>query len=112
MIKLLEPATAVDAVADDSGQLILAIGTESGSIDIYVVSQAVEVKHVHKVDIRYVNRSSVLHEECLTPSSSSLAHAGPVNRLAWRRRDAQLQLASCSDDRSVRVFDVDPALPE
>lgn len=40
----------------------------------------------------------------------SSSHVAAVNRLAWRQaREGRsgLQLASCSDDRSVRVFDVE-----
>lgn len=39
------------------------------------------------------------------------SHAATVNRLAWRPiSDAtnHLQLASCADDRSVRIFDISP----
>ena len=91
-IKLPEAATAVDTVAVPGGRgVLLAIGTESGGVELHTLSEGLESTSSVKVD----------QEE---------GHVGPVNRLAFRpSKDGgrkEVVLASCSDDRSVRVFAV------
>ena len=55
-IKLSGGATAVDMVdASPHGDAILAVGTESGSIDLYGISRRagqIETKHLIKLDAR------------------------------------------------------------
>ncbi|WWD16158.1 hypothetical protein CI109_100583 [Kwoniella shandongensis] len=94
-IKLTEAATAIDVIsmgeANAAEQLLLAIGTESGTISIHSVSA----------------KSDVVETRPLSTIDQSASHVDDVNRLAWRRNaDGKMSLASCSDDRSVRVFDI------
>ena len=42
----------------------------------------------------------------LWQASQFHAHAGAVRRLAWRQRNVGVQLATCSEDHAVRLFDV------
>lgn len=55
-IKLSDGATAVDMVnASPYGDVILAVGTESGSMDLYGISRRagqIETKHLIKLDSR------------------------------------------------------------
>ncbi|KAK8869580.1 hypothetical protein IAR55_000147 [Kwoniella newhampshirensis] len=92
IIKLTEAATAVDMISTgQSGVYILGAGTESGSISIYSVSVT----------------SEAVSAQLLVTIDPSISHVDDVNRLAWRRSaEGELLLASCSDDRSVRVFNV------
>ncbi|ODN98383.1 elongator complex protein 2 [Cryptococcus wingfieldii CBS 7118] len=89
-VKLTEATTAVAVVAKPSSDgYLMAIGTESGSISVHSVNaEGSEVAHLETLDHRDT-------------------HVSTVNRLAWRDIDGALSLASCSDDRSVRVFSVD-----
>ena len=69
----------------------MAIGTEGGAIRIHRIDREGSSEHVGDVE-------------------TSIAHAGVVNRLAWRPASGDrngLELASCSDDRSVRIFEVE-----
>ncbi len=52
-VKLSEGATAVDMVEGGLGDLLLAVGAESGNIGIYSISRAskdVEAKLVREID--------------------------------------------------------------
>ncbi|WVW82861.1 hypothetical protein I302_104873 [Kwoniella bestiolae CBS 10118] len=89
-IKFNEATTSVDMIPYQDGYL-LAVGTEIGSMSIYSLTK----------------ESGDIKAEVLTTLDESISHVGPVNRLAWRRQDGKYQLASCSDDRSVRVFDIE-----
>ncbi|WWC69248.1 uncharacterized protein I206_103185 [Kwoniella pini CBS 10737] len=94
IIKFNEATTSVSIISPNINErkYLLAVGTEIGSISIYtldIIEEEVKSKEL------------IIFDE-------SISHVGPVNRLAWRRKDdGKLQLASCSDDRSVRVFDVE-----
>ncbi|WRT67342.1 uncharacterized protein IL334_004312 [Kwoniella shivajii] len=89
-IKFTEATTAVDIISYQDSYL-LAVGTETGSISIHSLKQVED-----KVESKE-----------LISLESSISHVAPVNRLAWRWKGDRVQLASCSDDRSVRVFDVE-----
>eukprot|EP01130_Rhizamoeba_saxonica_P017342 TRINITY_DN8379_c0_g1_i1.p1 TRINITY_DN8379_c0_g1~~TRINITY_DN8379_c0_g1_i1.p1 ORF type:complete len:810 (-),score=215.16 TRINITY_DN8379_c0_g1_i1:48-2477(-) len=65
---------------------ILAIGLENGSIKLY----------------KYIDSNC---EEWITINTND-AHADTVKRLKWRTIDGRLQLASCSLDHSIRVFNI------
>ncbi|WVF71999.1 hypothetical protein IAT40_006810 [Kwoniella sp. CBS 6097] len=95
-IKLDDSATAVDIIAlpataeQADRRYLIAVGTESGVISIYSLKRAtdqVETKALYTLE-------------------QSISHVGAINRLAFRRVGDKVQLASASDDRSVRVFDI------
>jgi WD40 repeat protein len=87
-IKLDQAATAVDLV-EAGNKRLLAVGTETGSIAIYDVKADGSTSQLLEVD-------------------SAPAHSESVNRVAWRPVNAAglIQLASCSDDRSTRIYDL------
>ncbi|WVQ98910.1 hypothetical protein IAU59_006041 [Kwoniella sp. CBS 9459] len=96
-IKLEESVTAVEiiavlssAVSSQKGRYLIAIGTESGAISIHSLK---------RVD-------AVVETRVLATLDQSITHVGAINRLAFRRVGDRVQLASASDDRSVRVFDI------
>ncbi|OCF55861.1 elongator complex protein 2 [Kwoniella mangroviensis CBS 10435] len=90
-IKFTEATTSVDMIIQpNSNGYLLAVGSETGSVSIYALEQ---------VESEIRSKELIVFDE-------SISHVGPVNRLAWRNKDGRLQLASCSDDRSVRVFDI------
>lgn len=43
---------------------------------------------------------------CVWEASRFNAHAGAVRRLAWRRGTNGMQLATCSEDHAVKLFEV------
>jgi elongator complex protein 2 len=109
--KCTEGVNSVDMIEerDDSGQLLLALGTETGAIAIYRITtgESVETEILLKVDTRCVLSTYSLMHRTDVSCNNSISHVGAVNRLAWRRtKKGELQLASCSEDRSVRVFDI------
>ncbi|ORY28327.1 elongator protein [Naematelia encephala] len=92
-ITFTKSITAVDATTVD-GVAYLAIGEESGVI------------HIYRLGIGETQSTLLLTFD------PSISHVGAVNRLAWRparhvEAKKKMQLASCSEDRSVRVFDID-----
>ncbi|WVR05373.1 hypothetical protein IAU60_002387 [Kwoniella sp. DSM 27419] len=90
-VKLEEAATAVDICPlGVDGRYLMAVGTDSGSVSVHELVRTgrdVETKHV----------ATVQEDD---------GHVGTINRLAFRKTGDKVQLASASDDRSVRVFDV------
>nr|ODN87872.1 elongator complex protein 2 [Cryptococcus depauperatus CBS 7841] len=88
-IKFNEAATAVDIISYEAKEL-LAAGTESGSMSIYILRVT----------------ENVVEADLLTTFEPRMSHVGAVNRLAWRKLAGSLSLASCSEDRSVRVFGI------
>ncbi|KAG8962991.1 hypothetical protein FRC03_003541, partial [Tulasnella sp. 419] len=97
-IKLDEAATAVDfGSVDGDGRWRLAIGLENGHIVIY--SSTPSEPTVWSLDLTM---------------DSNLAHADQIHRIAWRPTSSETesqprnlkQLASCSEDRTVRVFEI------
>ncbi|WWC89777.1 uncharacterized protein L201_004703 [Kwoniella dendrophila CBS 6074] len=95
IIRFNDATTSVDLINSNSNSnqgYLLAVGTELGQISIYQLNQ---------------DEHSEIHSKELITLDQSISHVGPVNRLAWRNRNGKLQLASCSDDRSVRIFDVE-----
>ncbi|KAG8850535.1 hypothetical protein FRB91_008987 [Serendipita sp. 411] len=89
-IKLEQGATAVDfRPADDSGMVLMAIGLENGDILIYAGSLG--SSHDWSLHLK------------LPPS---LAHSDHVRSVRWRPERNLLQLASCSDDHSVRILEL------
>ncbi|OCF36604.1 elongator complex protein 2 [Kwoniella heveanensis BCC8398] len=91
-IKLDESATAVEIIGlpTSQGRYLVAVGTESGSISIHALSRT-----ENGVTTRLLNTLD-----------QSMSHVGAINRLAFRRLGDKVQMASASDDRSVRVFDI------
>lgn len=86
VIKLTEGVTAVALTTAQGQGDILAVGTETGCIEFFLLSHpAVEPTRLFGV-----------------PSADS--HASAVNRLAWH--PTLLRLSSASEDRSVRVYDI------
>ncbi|GJE84599.1 WD40 repeat-like protein [Phanerochaete sordida] len=92
-LALPEAATAVAFAPVDADQRRrLAVGLESGEIVVY--SSAVHAPAEWRVD-------------CTVPSQ--LAHVGQVHRVAWRPQEPGArvrQLASCSEDGTLKVLDV------
>ncbi|ORX33777.1 elongator protein [Kockovaella imperatae] len=82
-IKLEEGATAVHCARG-----LLAVGLETGIIEIYRVSDA----------------ESEPSLRIMTHKLLRISHVGPLNRLCWNPHKPLL--ASCSDDKSVRIFAV------
>ncbi|AAW41943.2 conserved hypothetical protein [Cryptococcus deneoformans JEC21] len=90
-IKLTVASTAVAMINDGSDGYLLAVGKESGSIEVFTVA---------------VNRDGV-KSDLLSTFDRRVSHVSAVNKLAWRNVEGVLSLASCSDDRSVRVYKVE-----
>ncbi|KIP12875.1 hypothetical protein PHLGIDRAFT_61192 [Phlebiopsis gigantea 11061_1 CR5-6] len=91
-LKCPEASTAVAfAPADVDQRRRLAIGLESGEILIY--SSAVSTPSEWREDIRI---------------PTHIAHVGQIHRVAWRPQISQAvrQLASCSEDGTLKVLDV------
>lgn len=92
-LKLPEAATAVAfAPADGDQRRRLAVGLESGEIVIF--SSAVDAPAEWRQDYTV---------------PKGLAHVGQIHRLAWRPQRAGSsvrQLASCSEDGTLKVLDV------
>ena len=95
-----EPVTSV-SFADktlNTGKLVLAIGTESGHIEVWAIPTT---------SCDESRGPSLLHS-----ASPNCSHFYKVNKLAWRPQDTlsnddgtlQLTLASCSEDCGVRMF--------
>jgi len=89
-IKTKEAATAVAFAPFNNSRRLLAVGLESGEIQVYL------------------NRKDQSHLWSQIMSlSNSLSHIGQVNRLSWRpassNESAGQQLASCSDDGTMRI---------
>ncbi|KAJ9104212.1 hypothetical protein QFC19_004029 [Naganishia cerealis] len=88
-VKGKEAATAVNLIRDDEHQRdLLAVGYEDGTIEIHAVS---------------ANGTTV---ERLFVIPQQYAHVEQINRLAWRKIQDSFQLASCSEDRSVKVLTI------
>ena len=102
-IKMEESATAVD-VLDEGDMRLVAVGTEGGSVSIYTVTSEVRAELSTVIDPRYDWMTGDGRK-----ADSSHAHVSTVNRLAWRpvREGRPLQLASCADDRSVRIYTIE-----
>ncbi|KAJ9096361.1 hypothetical protein QFC21_005182 [Naganishia friedmannii] len=89
MHKGKEAATAVDIVRDEQNQRdLLAVGYEDGTIEAHAVS---------------ANATAV---DLLFTIPQTYAHIEQINRLAWRKNEESFQLASCSEDRSVKVLSI------
>lgn len=85
-LKLADAATALAITPSPSANL-LAVGTESGAIEVFTVTQGEGAPLV-----------SVPKDQ---------GHASAVNRLAWRVNEGkEYLLASAGEDRAVRIFDV------
>ena len=73
---------------------VLAVGLEDGALQIIGLQMSDQV---------------LVGNETLWRSSVFEAHSDAVRRLAWRTCDDQVgasaQLASCSDDQSIKIFD-------
>lgn len=81
---------------------ILAVGMESGSIELWSLSSA-------RSDD---GNAAIQNAVYIAKFNPFLCHVSPVNRLAWKNsvknEDCRsLQLASCGADHSVRVFNID-----
>ncbi|KAL7421394.1 Elongator subunit elp2 [Cryptotrichosporon argae] len=87
VIKLDQGVTAVDAAQGENSD-VLAIGTDGGRVEIWGIREG---------------KATLLFR-----LADDISHVAAVNRLAWQphREAGTYQLASASDDGSVRVFDV------
>jgi WD40 repeat protein len=86
-IPLTEAATAV-AVTEADGADLVAVGTESGAVSVYVLNAEAETRKIVSI-----------------PAAQQ--HAAAVNRLEWApNADKGLHLASAGEDRAVRIFDI------
>ncbi|KZT62360.1 WD40 repeat-like protein [Calocera cornea HHB12733] len=93
-VKLGESATAVDLLSiSETSHLVLAVGLETGQIEFYIADRSGEKwKKVRVVD-------------------SDLAHVHEIHRLRWSPAQPapgsnMYQLASCSEDGSLRIFTI------
>lgn len=93
-IKFEEAVTAVDfaPVLLGNGKYVLAVGLETGDII---------VKH---------SEDGGLNWNTIATSTKEIAHNGSINAMKWRRKESDgqrvLQLATCGDDHSVRIYSV------
>lgn len=90
----IAPASSV--ASDGSVTWHLAVGLEDGSVQLWRVAET----GAEAAGLPSHAASSVWQ----APKFN--AHAGAVRRLAWRERQSSLQLASCSEDHAIRLFDV------
>ncbi|KZO93245.1 WD40 repeat-like protein [Calocera viscosa TUFC12733] len=93
-LKLSESATAVDLLSiAGTAHLVLAVGLEMGQIELYTTESSAEKwKKIQVVD-------------------SDLAHVHEIHRLRWSPAQPASgsnmhQLASCSEDGSLRIFTI------
>ncbi|KAJ3555141.1 hypothetical protein NM688_g2736 [Phlebia brevispora] len=88
-IKLPEAATAVAFTPrGHDGRRRLAVGLESGAIHIHINDSGSPGEWPEEVEV-----------------PSRLAHIGPIHQLAWRpHTESSLQLASCSEDGTLKVL--------
>lgn len=89
-------APVSSTASDGSGTWHLACGTEDGLVQIWRIAET----GGEAAGLPPVATS------CVWQASRFDAHAGAVRRLAWRRRSDRMQLATCSDDHAVKLFNV------
>jgi len=86
--KMRDAVTAVDITRDPKNSRdLLAVGFEDGHIEIYAIRD-----------------DDLSSSQLLQHLNQDVAHVDQIHRLAWRSGPPGLQLASCSEDRSVRLL--------
>lgn len=89
-------APVSSTASDGSATWHLAAGTEDGLVQVWQIAET----GGEAAGFPPVATS------CVWQASPFDAHAGAVRRLAWRRRTDCMQLATCSDDHAVKLFEV------
>ncbi len=95
----------IDCLAQRGIRRTVAIGMENGEILIYATKadSLRQWSQVMKLDTKWVLHSSFVS---LLIAKSSIAHVNHIYSLEWRPKRFPYQLASCSDDGTVRITDV------
>jgi WD40 repeat protein len=88
----------------------LAVGLENGHICIYssLTNRPKDWKLDSTIDSRYVaSDGSLMPMSFSEPIDFRMAHVDHIHRLAWRpKTNGSTQLASCSDDGTLRILNV------
>ena len=112
VLKLESAATAVafapapSAAQQSRSCFHLAVGLESGSIQLYEVEGP--GPHVPpSAEPASGSAAAAVTASCSWRASAFDEHSAAVRRLCWRRAPGtqNLQLASCSEDHAVKLFD-------
>jgi WD40 repeat protein len=89
-------APASSTATDGSVTWHLAVGLEDGSVQLWRIAETGgEAAGLPPVAASCVWQASRFH-----------VHAGAVRRLAWRRRNGAMQLATCSEDHAIKLFNI------
>ncbi|KAF9482447.1 WD40 repeat-like protein [Pholiota conissans] len=88
-IKLPQSATAVAFAPEEGGERLLAVGLETGEVVIYAGSSLAP---------------ETWHERDLI--GSRLAHVNHIHRMGWRPLKGYKELATCSEDGTLRIIQV------
>ena len=114
-IKTKEAATAISISSKDAEHdRLLAIGLENGDIYVYVNEDA-ELR-TWKEKCALDRRFGILKMTAgsTTDCPYSIAHTDQIHRLSWRpclpRNPGTHQLASCSEDGTLRVITIQTSL--
>jgi elongator complex protein 2 len=94
--------------AETALRRLLAVGLESGAIHIFANDVAAPADwHVHTVLDSRCARAWPVSPPALLTILLSIAHVDHVYQLAWRpRMGIGAQLASCSEDGTLRILDI------
>ena len=87
---------AAGAGDDGSRTSHLAVGLDDGGVQIWRVALPSSSAE-----------SSAAASECVWQASVFQAHAAAVRRLRWRMHGSGAQLATCSEDHAVKLFEVE-----
>lgn len=87
-------ANATEGAATHASHL--AVGLDDGGVQVWRVDQT---------GCGAGDGAAAVSASCVWQASRFDAHTAPVRRLCWRQRPGCAQLATCSEDHAVRVFE-------